>query len=283
MPTNDPDSFATRRITVIGAGNMGAALVGGLVAAGHAPDALTVADPGDAARRRASERFGVAGTADNATAALTAELAVLAVKPQTLAPLLRELAPQLTAATTPPALLSVAAGVTTARLASWAGAVEIYRAMPNTPALIGAGISGAYGGAVPGPRRDLVDYVLGAVGDVVWLDRESDFDALTALSGSGPAYVFALAEAMAAAGVSLGLAPQLARQLAETTVAGAGRLLAGSEDDAATLRARVTSPGGTTAAALERFDTLGFEGVVAAAMEAAAARSQELGTATGDT
>ena len=283
MPADTPDNFATRRIAVLGAGNMGSALVGGLVAAGHSPTALIVADPGDAARRHAGERFGVTVTADTAQALLGAELAVLAVKPQTLPSLVPELAPLLTSADAPPALLSVAAGVTTDRLARWAGDVEIYRAMPNTPAVIGAGISGAYGGSAPGPRRGLVDYVLAAVGEVVWLEREADFDALTALSGSGPAYVFALAEAMAAGGVSLGLAPALARQLAETTVAGAGRLLAGSGDDAATLRARVTSPGGTTAAALERFESLGFQAVVTAAMEAAARRSHELGTATGET
>lgn len=279
LPTDDSD-LAAARIAVIGGGNMGGALVGGLVHAGHAREAIVVADATESARSRVEREAGVRATADTALALDGAALVLVAVKPDQVSGVVASLPLQTCAPA--PALVSVAAGIGTETLARLAGStVEIYRAMPNTPALVGAGMTGVFAPGGPGRRRALVEHVLGAVGDVVWLTRERDFDALTALSGSGPAYVFALTEAMASAGADLGLDADLAGRLAAGTVAGAGRLLEASDVDAATLRARVTSPGGTTAAALSEFERRGLGAIVREAMSAAAARSRELGTSLG--
>ncbi|MDE3087600.1 MAG: pyrroline-5-carboxylate reductase [Acidobacteriota bacterium] len=248
---------------------MGGALVRGLLAAGWAPDALAVAET-DAGRRRALEAL-VPGVAVGA-APVAADGAVVAVKPQVAEPACRALA---NAAV--PRWLSIMAGVPLARLEAWAGpAVAVVRAMPNTPALVGAGITAV----APGTRAGEAELawaaeVLGAVGEVVRVTEE-DLDAVTAVSGSGPAYVFLLAEAMAEAGEAAGLEPELARRLARSTVAGAGRLLAGPEADPRALRAQVTSPGGTTEAAVGAFEEGGLRALVATAVQAAAARSRAL-------
>jgi pyrroline-5-carboxylate reductase len=184
-----------------------------------------------------------------------------------------------------PLVISVAAGICAADLTTWIGAgVPVVRAMPNRPALIGAGASGLFADpSVPAADRDLATTVLGSTGLVVWVDREEDIHAVTALSGSGPAYFFRLAELMADAAVAQGLDAAVARQLAAQTLAGAGRLVAAEHTpDLARMRAEVTSRGGTTEAALNHFDAQSLGSLVAGAMQAAARRSREMATLFGN-
>jgi pyrroline-5-carboxylate reductase len=193
-----------------------------------------------------------------------------------LAPALRE---------SGPLVISVAAGIRADRLQHWLGAgIAVVRAMPNRPALIGAGASGLYADAsVAAASRRLAEQVLASTGLVVWVDKEEQIDAVTALSGSGPAYFFRLAELMAEAGTALGLNADVARQLAAQTLAGAGLLVAAEPaPDLARMRAEVTSKGGTTEAALNAFSTQGFSQLVADAMGAADRRSRELAAQFGD-
>jgi len=220
----------------------------------------------------------ITATTDNRAAAQGAQLLVLAVKPQEAAAVLRELHSALQEQH--PVLLSIVAGLRIAELASLCPAgVPIVRAMPNRPALVGAGVTGLF--APPGlspAQRSLVDHVAGSAGHAVWLQTESELDIVTALSGSGPAYFFLLAEHLARAAGALGLSPATASLLAAETLYGAGQLVR----DGATLaqqRAAVTSRGGTTEAALRVFEAGGFEALVARALEAAATRSTELATA----
>ena len=261
----------------IGAGNMGQALIAGLVRSGVAPDAIGFAEPdGD---RAAALRAQFPGLVLRGPQELAAEVRtlVLAVKPQTLPQLAPSLAIEVTAAE--PLVVSVAAGITTDRLAGWLGPeTRIVRAMPNTPALIGAGITGLFANPHASARdRETADRLLGAVGTTVWLETEEQMHAVTATSGSGPAYVFLLIEAMTRAAESLGLDPATARRLTLATVTGAARLADESGNDPAELRARVTSPGGTTERAIAIFEQAGFVELVETAMRGAAARSRELG------
>jgi pyrroline-5-carboxylate reductase len=269
--------LAALRITLIGGGNMARGLIGGLIAKGAKPSQITVSEP-DAAGREALQRtFGVAVTTDNASAAAGSQVVVLAVKPQIMGEVVRALAPALRQAR--PLVISVAAGIRCANLASWIGSgVAVVRSMPNRPALIGAGATGLYADASVGEaERTLAAQVMGSTGLAVWVQRESDIDLVTALSGSGPAYFFRLAELMAEAAIAQGLDATVARQLAAQTLAGAGQLVAAeSEPDLARMRAEVTSRGGTTEAALNSFGASSLEGVVATAMRAAATRSHEL-------
>jgi pyrroline-5-carboxylate reductase len=263
-------------ITIIGGGNMGAALLGGLLSAGHPTERARVAEP-DAARAAAlSRRLGVTVSADTQAMVSGADLVVLAVKPQALREAVRGL--QLHAGTT---VLSVAAGVRVDSLRRWMGAdLHYVRAMPNTPALIRAGISGAFTPlSTPAASRDSVDQVLSSVGEVCWVQDEALLDAVTALSGSGPAYVFLLVEALRDAGLALGLPAETAAELAVVTLVGGARLVRESGEDAATLRARVTSPGGTTEAALAVLEQAGLRGHFRMALAAAAQRARELGEA----
>ena len=248
---------------------MGGALVQGLVSSGWPPAALAVVET-DAARRRLLSGL-VPGVAVLG-APVDAEGAVVAVKPQVAEDACRALA-----AVSAPRWLSIMAGVPLSALEAWAGKeVAVVRAMPNTPALVGAGITAVAAGTRAGEAEvGWAEEVLGAVGEVVRV-AEGDLDAVTAVSGSGPAYVFLLAEAMADAGVAAGLAPSLARHLAQATVAGAGRLLAQPGADAGALRAQVTSPGGTTEAAVGALEAGGVRELVARAVAAAARRSRSL-------
>ncbi len=261
----------------LGAGNMGQALIAGLVRSGVQPEAIGFAEP-DADRAAAVRaRFpGLVLLAPRQLARRVRTL-VLAVKPQ----ILPELALDLTAevASADPLVISVAAGIGTERLGDWLGPqTRIVRAMPNTPALIGAGITGLYASPLATDAdRKTADRLLGAVGATVWLEDEERMHAVTATSGSGPAYVFLLIEAMTRAAQRLGLDEATARQLTLATIGGATRLAQESDTDPGELRARVTSPGGTTERAIRVFETSGFAEMVAEAMEAAAARSRELG------
>jgi pyrroline-5-carboxylate reductase len=273
MQDHDPVSIA-----FLGGGNMARALIGGLLKRGLTPAGqIVVGEPQEAARRSLEQDFGVLTTPDNAAAVAQAQVIVLAVKPQEAAAVLRALAQQLDAQGHT-LLLSVAAGLRAGDLWRWcAGKVAVVRAMPNRPALLGAGATGLYAGAEVGAsQRELAEQLMTATGRVVWVDSEAQLDAVTALSGSGPAYFFLLAELMAQAAVREGLDPAAARQLAAQTLHGAGQMAAGGDVDLARLRSEVTSKGGTTYAALEVFRTARFDELVGRAVAAAAARSREL-------
>lgn len=264
------------RIAFIGGGNMTTSLIGGLRSGGLPAGEITVADPVAAQLERLRREFGVQGTHDNAVAASDADLVVLAVKPQDMATAARSLA----AATGNQrrVVLSIAAGIRLANLATWfGGGVPIVRAMPNRPALIGAGITAACAGpGVSESERARAGWVLAAAGPVVWLDAEEQMDAVTAVSGSGPAYFFLLIEAIEDAGTALGLPRETAHRLAVQTALGSARMAAEGTDPPALLREQVTSKGGTTAAALAVLETADLRGIFSRAIAAAVRRSAEL-------
>lgn len=270
-------------LALIGGGNMARGLLGGLIAQGADPSRIIVAEPGAAGRESLQKDFGVRTTPDNDAAVAGARVVVLAVKPQIMAQVAQALAPALAVAR--PLVISVAAGIRAFDLGTWVGAqVPLVRAMPNRPALIGAGATGLFAGpGVAQPERELATTVLASTGLVVWVDDEEQLHAVTALSGSGPAYFFRLAELMAEAAIAQGLDAAIARQLAAQTLAGAGKLVAAEPaPDLARMRAEVASKGGTTEAALNRFDALALRHVVAEAMQAAALRSREMATQFGN-
>ena len=264
-------------IGFIGGGNMARSLVGGLIASGHPADRITVSDPSADAQARLAEFGGVRLVAENADVLAVADTVVLAVKPQVMRAVIEPLAPQL--ARRQPLLVSIAAGLSTRALERWAGAVPLVRCMPNTPALVGAGMSVLYAtAAVPASGRQRAEALLSTAGAVRWVASEALMDAVTAVSGSGPAYFFHLMECMIDAGVAQGLDPDTARDLVLQTAFGAARMAQESGSDPATLRAQVTSRGGTTAAALDVFRAGDLPGLVARAVAAAAARSAEMAT-----
>jgi pyrroline-5-carboxylate reductase len=264
------------RIAFIGGGNMSSALIGGLLARGVAAGDLSVADPSVAQLERLRREFGLNATSDNVEAVRGSDLVVLAVKPQDMARAAGSLAAEL--ASRRRIVVSVAAGIRLENLAGWlGGAVPLVRAMPNRPALIGAGVTAAY--ASPGvtpAERAAAEEILSAAGPLVWLAEEAQLDAVTAVSGSGPAYFFLLVEALEDAGAALGLPRATARLLAVHTALGAGRMAAESADSPGVLREQVTSRGGTTAAALAVLEDADFRGLVQRAVAAAAHRSAEL-------
>jgi len=265
-----------RRIALLGAGNMGRALLGGLLRSGARPEWLTVGESLPAARAQLQRELGVSASADNLAAVAEAQLVILAVKPDQGAAVLAPLRAAL--ARNRPVLLSVLAGVRSRQLVQWCGAgVPVVRAMPNRPALLNAGITGLYAPPqVAAPARTLAEEVMRAVGETVWVEAEDALDAVTALSGSGPAYCFLLAECMAEAGERLGLTHEAAQRLARATLHGAGVMAQAPGADLAQLRAEVTSAGGTTAAALDVLERSDLRGALARALAAAAARSREL-------
>jgi pyrroline-5-carboxylate reductase len=260
-------------LLLVGAGKMGQAMLEGWLARGLDAKKLAIVEPQPADSVQALAKKGVGL---NPAAPPKAGAIVIAVKPQT-AP---EAVPPLTACVARDTLVvSIMAGRTLAFLRTHMPAgTALVRAMPNTPAAVGRGITVACGSAEVTPaQRALASGLLEAIGSVEWVEDESLMDAVTALSGSGPAYVFLLAEAMAKAGIAAGLPPQLAQRLARETVAGSGELMHRSPLDAATLRQNVTSPGGTTAAALEvLMGPNGFDRLLTDAIAAAARRSREL-------
>jgi len=264
------------QIAWIGGGNMAEALMRGMFEAGSAhPQSTRVADPSDVRRSHIASTFGVEVTADNASAVAGADLIFLAVKPQQL----KEALVSIAAFLSPESLVvSIAAGVRIDTLLGWLGKpVRVVRVMPNTPALVGQGAAAlCRGGAANEADEVLVGRLLESSGLVVHV-TEAEIDAVTALSGSGPAYVFLLAEAMAAAGEKLGLSAEVSMKLATKTVSGAGALLAASEESPSSLRAKVTSKGGTTAAAVSRLEQEGWSSIMERAMHAAMVRSRELG------
>lgn len=275
MTQTTASSLHHRTVAFIGGGNMASALIGGLRRQGMAASRIRVAEPFDEARARLLAQHGVAA-APAADAALLGgcDLVVWAVKPQTF----REVA-LASAAMAPGALhLSVAAGIRSDSIAAWLGSERIVRAMPNTPALVGQGMTGLFARpAVTADDRSLVDQVIAPTGQALWLEAESQLDAVTALSGSGPAYVFYFIEAMVQAGTALGLSAAQAQQLAVGTFTGAATLAGQSDEPPAVLRERVTSKGGTTYAALTALENAGVKAAFVEAMEAAHRRAGELG------
>jgi pyrroline-5-carboxylate reductase len=276
--STDPGQ-AGRDIAFIGGGNMARSLVGGLLKRGWGASRIHVADPSPQTREALAADFNIGVHAVNLEAASRAPVWVLAVKPQMMhavASSMSELAQR-----TRPLLVSIAAGITSGQLEAWfGGKLPVVRTMPNTPSLLGAGATGLYANAqVSPPQRALVEELLAAAGITRWVEDEALMDTVTALSGSGPAYIFLLAEAMQAAAERQGLAPEAAQQLTLQTIHGAARMLLESGEDAATLRQRVTSPDGTTQAALESFEAMGFRDVVARAIAAATRRGRELSAA----
>ncbi|KJH76380.1 pyrroline-5-carboxylate reductase [Pseudomonas sp. ES3-33] len=262
------------RIAFIGAGNMAASLIGGLRAKGLEAELIRASDPGAETRSKVAAEHGIAVFADNAEAIKDAEVVVLAVKPQAMKAVCEALRPNLK----PNQLVvSIAAGITCASMNNWLGAQPIVRCMPNTPALLRQGVSGLFATAeVSAEQRQQAEELLSAVGIALWLDEEQQLDAVTAVSGSGPAYFFLLIEAMTAAGVKLGLPADIAAQLTVQTALGAAHMAVASDVDAAELRRRVTSPAGTTEAAIKSFQAGGFEALVEKALGAAAHRSAEM-------
>ncbi|HJO35858.1 MAG: pyrroline-5-carboxylate reductase [Pseudomonadota bacterium] len=261
------------RIGFIGGGNMAGALIGGLEAQGGA-DALWVVER-DAGRRAELARRPDIAVHATLPAPLDCELLVLAVKPQQLAALCRQLAPAL--APHRPLVLSIAAGVRHGDIARWLGGYErLVRAMPNTPALIGAGVSALYAPDLPPADRQAASALLGAVGETAWVADEAALDAVTAVSGSGPAYFFRIFEALESAAREAGLAPPLAAMLVRQTALGAARMALAPGADPAALRRQVTSPGGTTERGLAALEDHHLPAALAAAVAAAQARANEL-------
>ena len=260
-------------VTFIGGGNMGRSLVAGLIASGHRPQEIRVSEP-RAQAREAFDALGVQTTSANSTAVEGAAVVVLAVKPQVLAAVLRELG----SIESHQLVISIAAGVPLAELGRMtARGQPIVRCMPNTPALLGAGITALCANAAVGEsERARAQTILGAVGKTLWVEREAELDAVTAVSGSGPAYFFYLMEAMVRAGTALGLAEETARVLTVETAYGAARMARENDLAPAALRAQVTSPGGTTERALAILDAADFGAIIDRALAGAAARSQEL-------
>lgn len=266
----------------IGGGNMGGALVRGLIARGLPAQKISVGEAHQARRIQLADELGVHVTADNREAVHGADVVVLAVKPQDMAGTVQPLADVF--AQRPPLVLSIAAGIRVADIAGWCGAgVDVVRAMPNRPALNGAGATAMYASPSLGEdRRLLAAQILGAVGTTVWVGDEEHIDVVTALSGSGPAYFFLLAELMTDAAVNLGLDRASAQELAIQTLYGSGQMARASDGDLARLRAEVTSKGGTTEAALRSFDAANLRGIVAAAVSAATDRGREMAQAFGE-
>ena len=262
-------------IAFIGGGNMASSLIGGMLAAGTPPESILVAEPSDDQRQNLSQQFGINTSANNLDV-LTYDVVVLAVKPQVLQVVCRELANAEDAAG--PLYVSIAAGIRSNSIERWLGGnAAIVRCMPNTPALLQCGATALYANtAVTEEQSKQAEDILQAAGITTWVDDETLLDAATALSGSGPAYFFLLMEAMQTAGIELGLDSDTAKQLSLQTALGAARMAHESDVSPAELRARVTSKGGTTAAALASFEANGFNEIVSEALRAAYNRSAEL-------
>jgi pyrroline-5-carboxylate reductase len=265
-----------QRIAFIGGGNLATSLIGGLIDAGTAADQIRVSDPSADTQARLAKDFSVAVSADNRSVCEAVDVIVLAVKPQVMQLVCEDIAEAVQA--NRPLIVSVAAGINTTALARWlGGGAAIARVMPNTPALIGAGAAGVYANAHCSDKQQQVAMAIAeAVGLAVVIDEERLMDAVTAVSGSGPAYFFLAIEALQAAAERQGLAADVARDLACQTALGAARLASESGEPAAELRRKVTSPGGTTEAALGVLEAAGFRADLDQAVEAAVRRSREL-------
>jgi pyrroline-5-carboxylate reductase len=268
------------KISFIGGGNMAAALIAGLAGKVAQAADIHVVDPNADTLARLRATHGVTTASDIGAPVAASDVIVLAVKPQQMRDVALHLSSQLAGG---PLLLSIAAGIRGADLSRWLGGYgAIVRTMPNTPALIGQGITGlvAMAGASDA-QKDAADRIMRAVGQTVWLDEESLIDPVTAVSGSGPAYVFYFLEAMQQAATEMGLSAEQGKALALATFTGAAQLAAQSDDAVDVLRQRVTSKGGTTHAAIVSMEAAGVKEAIVAAMKAAAARGRDLGEELG--
>ena len=263
-------------ITFIGAGNMASSIIGGLIAKGFSPQSITASDPFEPSRQQLHQTTGVSVSDDNLNAIEGADILVLAVKPQMMKKVLEDLAPAIQ--TLKPLIISIAAGIEIASMNTWLGGGQaIVRCMPNTPALVQAGATALYANStVSTAQRAQADTILSAVGSALWVDSEAQLDAVTAVSGSGPAYFFLFMESMQAAAKELGLSDEAARELTLQTALGAAKMAIDSDVDTAELRRRVSSPGGTTVEAIAVFQQRGLTAIVHEAMTACRDRSAQL-------
>ena len=263
-----------QHIAFIGGGNMASAIIGGLIRQGMKPAQITVVEPFAETAARLQRDFGVAVLAEAGPALGTAQLVVWAVKPQVF----KQAAAPAAAHTRQALHLSVAAGIRTDSICTWLSTGRVVRTMPNTPALVGQGMTALFACPdVSAHDRAGVEQVIATTGQFLWVERESQLDAVTALSGSGPAYVFFFLEAMTEAGVGMGLSQEQAYRLAVATFSGASSLAAASSESPEVLRQRVTSKGGTTYAALTSMENAGIKPAFIQAMRAAEQRARELG------
>ncbi|KAL3456738.1 pyrroline-5-carboxylate reductase dimerization-domain-containing protein [Aspergillus heterothallicus] len=280
-------SLQSSKLAFIGGGNMASAIIGGLLDQGIAADNITVSEPWEVNRDKVAA-LGVRTTTDNVVAGGDADIVIIAVKPQVTKGVCEELANAWSERSTLPVVVSIAAGITLASLAQWlktkdGRTAHLVRVMPNTPALVGEGASGLFASEdVTGEEKELVSALLGSVSKATeWVDKEELIDVVTGLSGSGPAYFFAMVEHLIASAKALGLPEEQATRLAAQTCLGAGKMLTTSSDSPTQLRKNVTSPNGTTHAALETFNALNFNETVDKAVKAATDRAAELGNTLG--
>ncbi|AOM02532.1 pyrroline-5-carboxylate reductase [Cobetia marina] len=269
-------SATPRTIAFIGAGNMASAIFGGMIEAGYPADRIIATARSRDTLEALEQRYGVTTTQDNADAVARADVIVLGVKPQMMHDVCQALAPAVQERK--PLVISVAAGITCDSLERWLGGeLAIIRCMPNTPSLVGVGASGLYATSrVTDEQRALMDEMLTAVGIVEWVEEEGLLEAVTGISGSGPAYFFLFIEALEAAGIELGLDAETARRLAIQTGRGAAQMAFTSEHEPAELRRRVCSPNGTTERAINSFEGDGLREIVSRAAKASSARAAEL-------
>ncbi|GAB2790175.1 pyrroline-5-carboxylate reductase [Halomonas shantousis] len=272
----------TSHVTFIGAGNMASAIFGGMIDSGYPADAITATAPDAEQLAALRERYAIHTTADNHEGVRRADVIVLAVKPQVMREVCEDL--RATVQARKPLIVSVAAGLTAQTLEAWLGGeLAVIRCMPNTPSLVGEGAAGLYANdRVSEQHKQLATTLLEAVGMVEWVDDEGLLEAVTAVSGSGPAYFFLMMEALEAAGIQLGLPADSARRLALQTAFGAAKMARQSEFDPAELRRRVTSPGGTTERAIQSFEDGGLRQLFEEATQACALRARELADELGD-
>ncbi|MEW6562358.1 MAG: pyrroline-5-carboxylate reductase [Pseudomonadota bacterium] len=265
-------------VCFIGGGNMAVALIGGMLKRGYSSGKIHVVEINPDACAKLHNEFSVQTTSDMATGVAGCEAVLLAVKPQQLRAVAQQLAPLLQGQL----IISIAAGIRAGDLARWLGTRNVVRAMPNTPALIRCGMTGLYAlPEVEHVQRERAQSILKSVGEVMWLEEEGMMDAVTAVSGSGPAYVFYFIEALQAAGESLGFSADEAQRLALNTFVGAAKLAHGSEEPPAVLRARVTSKNGTTERALLSLEAQQVSRHIVNAAHAAALRAKEMGDELG--
>ena len=262
-------------IAFIGGGNMASCIIGGMLANGFSAQQIRVSDPGEQPRANIQEAYGIAATSDNHAAVDGADIVILAVKPQVMGPVVSDLAASLSSTS---AVVSIAAGIQIADLQNWLGDNQaIVRAMPNTPAMVRTGATGLFANSlISSQQKEAIQTIFNAVGIACWVDSEAQIDTVTAVSGSGPAYFFLVMEVMQKVAKELGLSEQTAGELTIQTALGAAQMAGTGSLNTSQLRQQVTSPGGTTQAAIETFKAGGIEDIFRQAMQAALHRAEEM-------
>lgn len=263
------------KIAFIGGGNMASSIIGGMLANGFQPEQICVGNRGAEKCRRLKETYGIATTLDNHAAVADADIVIMAVKPQVMGAVIADLASSISPGSV---VVSVAAGIQLSNLQEWLGESHaIVRVMPNTPSMVRCGAAGLFANElVNDEKKTSIEAIFNAVGISCWVDDEAKIDAVTAVSGSGPAYFFLMMETMQKIGQELGLSEQVARDLTIQTALGAAQMASTSEYDTTDLRLQVSSPGGTTRAAIAKFQALNVEDTFRQAMQAAQNRAREM-------